>query len=440
MSQAVAAPDSLMVEYARMRAQLGDEPAFVGELRANARHRFLEVGFPTPRLEEWRFTNLRKVADTEFVLARPTGDDPEIGSWCIPGAHRLVLVDGWYAPELSDFEGLPKPAVVTSLAEALERSPELVEPHLGRRVGFAEHPFLALNTSLFQDGAFLWLPSGTVVERPIQLLFVTTGHAEPTAILPRNVIVAGNSSEATIVETYAGSDGTTLTGPVTELVLQPNAHIRHHVTHEEGRDSNHVAFRHASLDRDSHLTSHSIILDGGLVRNDLQATLVGDGAHATLNGLYAIGGHQHVDNQLRVHHASRHCTSEQLYKGILDGRSRAVFNGRIIVDPGAQKTDAVQSNRNLLISENSLVHSNPQLEILADDVRCTHGSTIGRLDEDALFYLRSRGLDREAAESMLIYAFASEMVQRVTVQPLRERLERALFTRLPRGKLLQEAM
>ncbi len=440
MSHAAVAPNGLMAELDRMSARSSHEPGFLVELRAKASSRFREVGFPTPRLEEWRFTNLREVAETPFALPRPSGLDPDIDPWCVSGAHRLVMVDGCYAPELSDLDGFPESAVLTSLADALERSPELVEPNLGQTIGTKEHPILALNTSLFQDGAYLWLPSGTVIEQPIQLLFVTTGHARPIATLPRNIIVAGKSSEATILETYAGSTGTTLTGPVTELILHPNAHLRHYVTHEEGPDSSHVAFRHAFLDRDSQLTSHSLFLGGGLVRNDLQAVLVGEGAHATLNGLYTTGGHQRVDNQLRVHHKSPQCTSEQLYKGILDGRSRAVFNGRIVVDPGAQKTNAVQSNRNLLISEGARVHSNPQLEILADDVRCTHGSTIGRLDKDALFYLRSRGLDREAAESLLIYAFASEMVQRVTVKSLRERLENALFARLPRGELLREAV
>jgi Fe-S cluster assembly protein SufD len=223
-------------------------------------------------------------------------------------------------------------------------------------------------------------------------------------------------------------------------VLGANATLDHHVLHEEGDESSHVAVRQAGLDRDSSLTSTSIDLGGALVRSDIGATLDGEGGHVSLNGLYLTDNRRHVDNQIRVHHAKPHCTSQQLYKGILDGRSRAVFNGRIVVDPGAHKTNAEQSNRNLLLSDGALVHSNPQLEILADDVRCTHGSTVGRLDDDALFYLRSRGIDRTAAESLLTYAFAAEVVGQIRLDAVRTRLEEYLFARLPRGELIREAV
>jgi Fe-S cluster assembly protein SufD len=440
VTQAVTASETLIAELDGVRGERGREPAFLVELRGRAADRFVELGFPTPRREEWRFTNVKRIAETPYGIARESSAMPVIEPWAIPGAFRLVLVDGLFTPELSSVDGLPSGVVLTGLADALERSPELVEPHLSRYVGFDDHAFAALNTALFRDGAFLWLPAGAALERPIQLLFATTGRAEPTANLPRNLIVAGGSSEATVVETYAGTRGRTLTCPVTEIVLQSNAQIQHHVIHEEGEDSSHVAIRQASLDRDSSLTSHAITIGGGLVRSDVNARLDGEGANVSLNGLYVTDDRQHVDNQLRVHHTAPHCTSQQLYKGILDGSSRAVFNGRIVVDPGAQKTDAEQSNRNLLLSSDALVHSNPQLEILADDVRCTHGSTVGRLDEDALFYLRSRGIDRAAAESLLTYAFASDMVGRIEVESVRERLEEFLFARLPRGELVREAV
>jgi Fe-S cluster assembly protein SufD len=420
---------------------LGDdrgEPGFVANLRRRARDRFDALGFPTPRLEQWRFTNVKRVADLPFVLATPPAEEPAIEPHCIPGAHRIVLVNGWFSPELSATTELPAGVVLTGLADALAWSPELIEPHLGRHTDITERAFAALNTALFRDGVLLWLASGVTVDRPIQLLMVTTSDGTPTASFPRFTIVAGQSSSATVIESYVGSGEHTLTCPVTEVVLQANSALEHIITHEENPGANHVAVRQAQLSRDSRLHSHTIILGGGLVRTDLDVVLDAEGCHASLNGLSVTSGSQHVDNHVRVHHRAPLCTSHQLYKGILDGASRAVFNGRIVVDAGAQKTDARQSNRSLILSDDALAHSNPQLEILADDVRCTHGSTIGRLDDNVLFYLQSRGLDRAAAESLLTYAFASEIVQAVGVNEVRERLGRALISRLPRGELLRE--
>jgi Fe-S cluster assembly protein SufD len=435
-----ALSESLLREIETARAGRGGEPAFLAQLRDRAAQHFSQLGIPTPRREEWRFTNLREIAQTPYVIAGANDTTPQIEPWAIPDSCRLVLVDGQFVPELSTVDTLPPGVVLTSLADALQRSPELVEPHLGRLVDHSDHAFAALNTALFRDGAFLWLPAGAVVEQPIQLLFVSSVNQEPTANLPRNLIVAGASSQTTVVESYGSSRGKSLSCPVTEIVLGPNASLDHHVLHEEGDGRSHVAVRQASLDRDSSLVSTSIDVGGALVRSDVGARLDGEGGHVSLNGLYLTDGRRHVENQIRVHHAKPHCTSQQLYKGILDGKSRAVFNGRIVVDPGAQKTNAEQSNRNLLLSDGALVHSNPQLEILADDVRCTHGSTVGRLDEDALFYLRSRGIDRAAAESLLTYAFAAEVVGRIQLEGVRHRLEEYLFARLPRGELIREAV
>jgi Fe-S cluster assembly protein SufD len=430
----------MLTEIESARAGHGGEPAFLADLRGRAAQRFSQLGIPTPRCEEWRFTNLREMAQTPYVIAGAHDTTLLIEPWAIPDSCCLVLVDGHFVPELSTVDTLPAGVVLTSLADALQRSPELVEPHLGRLVDLSDHAFAALNTALFRDGAFLWLPAGAVVERPIQLLSLSSVSHEPTANLPRNLIVAGASSQATVIESYGSSRGQYLSCPVTEIVLGPDASLDHQVLHEEGDGTSHVAVRQASLDRDSSLVSTSIDVGGALVRSDVGARLDGEGGHVSLNGLYLTDGRRHVDNQIRVHHAKPHCTSQQLYKGILDGRSRAVFNGRIVVDPGAQKTNAEQSNRNLLLSDGALVHSNPQLEILADDVRCTHGSTVGRLDEDALFYLRSRGIDRAAAESLLTYAFAAEVVGRIQPEAVRTRLEEYLFARLPRGELIREAV
>jgi Fe-S cluster assembly protein SufD len=414
------------------------EPGFINDLRLRARARFDELGFPTPRMEEWRFTNVKRIAEAPLALATFPADQPAIEPYCVPDAHRIVLLNGRFSAELSATSELPAGVVLTSLADALEWSPELVEPHLGRHVDIDQHAFAALNTSLFQDGVLLWLASGVTVDRPIQLLMVTTADETPTANFPRITIITGQSSSATVVESYVGSGERTLTCPVTEVVLQDNAALRHITTHEEDAAASHVAIREARLARDSRLYCHTITLSGDLVRSDVNVALEAAGAHASLAGLSVTGGTQHVDNQVRVHHRAPLCTSDQHYRGILDGSSRAVFNGRIVVDQDAQKTDARQSNKNLIVSDDALAHSNPQLEILADDVRCTHGSTVGRLDEDALFYLRSRGLDSAAAQSLLTYAFASEIVQKISIDEVRVRVERALTSRLPRGELLRE--
>jgi Fe-S cluster assembly protein SufD len=431
---------NLLGEVESLRDRRMDGPSFVGDLRGSAAERFCELGFPTPRSEQWRFTNVKRIAQTPYVVADGGTSTPSIERWALPGAHLLVMVDGAFVPELSAVEALPPGTVLASLAEVLDRSPELVEPHLGAHARVNGHAFTALNTALFRDGAFLWLPTGAQIRRPIQLLNVTSASPEPRAVLPRNLIVAGGSSSATVVETYAGLEGPSLTCPVTEIAVGANASLDHHVTHQESDDASHVGVRHVTVERDATFSSHSICLDGELVRNDVSARLDGEGGHVSLNGLYLTDGSRHVDNQLRVHHATPHCTSEQLYKGILDGSSKAVFNGRIVVDPGAQKTNAEQSNRNLLLSDRALVHSNPQLEIFADDVRCTHGSTVGRLDEDALFYLRARGIDKAAAEGLLTYAFAADVIHRIGLAEIRERLLDSLGDRLPGGGVVREAV
>ena len=414
------------------------EPGFINDLRLRARARFDELGFPTRKMEEWRFTNLKRIVDTPLVLAAHPEEQPAIEPFSVPDAHRVVLVNGRFSPEHSRTTELPAGVVLTSLADALEWSPELVEPHLGCHVDIDRQAFAALNTALFEDGVLLWLASGVTVDRPIQLLMVATADEVPTANFPRITIIAGQSSSATVVESYIGSGERALTCPVTEIVLQDNAALHLITTHEEDAAASHLAIREARLARDSRLHCHTITLGGGLVRSDVNVALEAEGAHASLSGLSVTDGNQHVDNQVRVHHRAPLCTSEQQYRGILDGASRAVFTGRIVVDRDAQKTDARQSNRNLILSDDALAHSNPQLEILADDVRCTHGSTVGRLDEDALFYLQSRGLDRAAAQSLLTYAFASEIVQTIGVGEVRARVERALTSRLPRGELLRE--
>ncbi|HEV7519290.1 MAG TPA: Fe-S cluster assembly protein SufD [Thermoanaerobaculia bacterium] len=434
-----------LADFERNAPGHSGEPAALRTLRRQAIARFAEIGFPTPRQEQWRATNVAPIARTVFHRAAP--ETPEIASAALApltwdAAATLVFVDGRFAPALSRLEELPAGVFAGSLAEALTRIPSEIEPWLGQQASFAEHAFVALNTAFFEDGAFLWLPRGVVVERPIHLLFVaTTGGGGPVVTFPRNLIVAGESSQVRVVETYAAIGGTTyFTCPVTEVNAGPNSVVDHYKVQRESHAAFHMATFALRQERSSALSSHSISLGGALVRNDVNALLDGEGSDTILNGLYMIGGRQFVDHHMRVEHAKPHCTSHELFKGVLDGHARSVFNGLIHVRHGAQKTDAKQSNRNLLLSRDAVANSNPQLEIFADDVKCTHGSTVGQLDDDAIFYLRSRGIGAEAARSLLTYAFASDIVERIKVEPVRKDLEEFLFTALPKGEVVRQAV
>jgi Fe-S cluster assembly protein SufD len=416
---------------------IAGEPEDLLALRLEGSRVFTASGVPTPKQEAWRFTSLKALAATPHELAEPTNAD--ITPWQLSDSHRLVFVNGRFIEALSNVGELPDGVTVSSLAAALATGSERAVFALGKGINLADHPFAALNTANFVDGAFIHLNRGAVVEKPIHLLFVAVGSDHPTWSAPRTVVSADPNSQATIVEHYVGAGGETLSAPVTEFQLAPGAVVRHVRLQEESRDARHIALQTSRQGRDSRLESVALNVGAALSRTEIDAELGAPGAHVSLDGLYLVEGTQHTDSRLQVRHAAPHCTSHELYKGVLDGKSRAVFTGRIIVDPDAQKTDAIQSNRNLLLSAGALVNSNPQLEILADDVRCTHGSTVGRLDEEAIFYLRSRGIDRATAESLLTYAFAAEIVQLIPVEEIRERMERHLVARLPQGELAREA-
>jgi Fe-S cluster assembly protein SufD len=419
------------------------QPESLRQQRRQAIERFSQLGFPTLRQEEWRFTNVGPIARMPFSLD-VTVDAVTAGSierFSYEGTVQLTLVNGRFVPELSDLEDLPEGIVVCSMDEALDKHPEKVEPHLGRLASFEDHPFVALNTAFYRDGIFIWVPRNQVVEQPINLVLVGSPSAEPIAFFPRNLIVGGESSQVTVVEQYVTvGEGAYLTAPVTEIVAEDNAVVDHYKLQRESTEAFHMATFQLQLGRDSNVASHSISWGGGLVRNDVNAVLDGEGGEATLNGLYMVEGTQLVDNHMRVDHVAAHCDSHELYKGILEGKARAVFNGRIYVHHGAQKTDAKQTNRNLLMSPDALCNSNPQLEIFADDVKCTHGSTVGQLDETAIFYLRSRGIGEEAARSLLTYAFAADIVERIKVGAVRQDLEEFLFRRLPKGDIVRQAV
>jgi Fe-S cluster assembly protein SufD len=438
---AIQGVEGYLAEFERFERSL-NEPAGLTALRRQAIERFAELGFPTLRQEEWRLTNVAPVAQGAF---RWPESDPDtlapglLGAHIFDAAARLVFVDGRFSSRLSSVGELPPGTIVASLAEVLAREPERLEPWLARFAKFDRHPFVALNTAFLRDGAFVYVPRGAVTG-PIHLLFLSSGdEGRPTLSFPRNLFVAGEGSQTAIVETYAG-EGSYFTAPVTELVAGPGAVIDHYKVQRESLGAFHLSTFQVQGERASVPSSHSISIGGALVRNDVNAVLDGEGIDCILNGLYFGDGRQVVDNHMRVEHAKPHCASHELYKGVLDGKSRAVFNGLIYVHKGAQKTDAKQSNRNLLLSRDAIANSNPQLEIFADDVKCTHGSTVGQLDEDAVFYLRSRGIGAEAARSLLTYAFASDIVERIKVEPVRRDLEEFLFARLPMGEVVRQAV
>jgi Fe-S cluster assembly protein SufD len=410
-------------------------PSWLAPLRRAAMARFAEAGFPTTRDEDWRYTNLAPLVETPFRRAEAVGRTGlstatmERLSLGAPGGPRLVFVDGRYSPRDSSATGLPMGVRLSSLAEALEVEAELVERHLTRHVGSAANVFADLSTAFAQDGAFLHLPADVSFEAPIELLFVAT--APRVLAQPRILVVAGPHSRVTVVERYVGLTAEAyFTNAVTEVVAARGASIDHYTLQEQGDGAFHVATVHAALERDSALSACGATFGGRLSRATLTLRFGGEGGRGTLSGLYVVGGHQHVDHHITVDHAVPRCSSRQLYKGVLDGSSRAVFNGRVVVRPDAQQTDANQTNKHLLLSDGVEVDSKPQLEIFADDVKCTHGAAEGQLAPESIFYLRSRGLDESAARALLTLGFAREVVEGIAAPAVRTYLDGVLRARL----------
>ncbi len=444
MSPHLKERSALVAAYDAFERGLTSQPDGVRRLRQEGLDVFDRTGLPSRRQEEWRKTNVAAIGRTSFRrapggLAGLTPD--KIRPFLLPDCAELVFVNGRFSRELSRLKDLPEGVFAGSLAEAMAEQGGLIEQYLGRYADI-QHPFVALNTAHVEDGAFVHVPRGVAVETTIHALFLgTEDGGEATVSYPRNLFVAEESSQVTVVESYGGfADDRYFTCPVTEIVGQPNSVIDHYRLGQESLGAFHVATQKIHLGRDTNFFTHSINHGGALVRNDIQAMLDAEGIHCTLNGLYLARGSQHVDHQMRVDHAKPNCHSYELFKGILEDRARAVFSGRIYVHQDAQKTDAKQSNRNLLLSKEALVHSNPQLEIFADDVRCTHGSTTGYLDDEAVFYLRSRGIGEEAARSLLTYSFAGEVLDEIRLEAVRKDLEEFLFTRLPKGDTVRQAV
>jgi Fe-S cluster assembly protein SufD len=419
------------------------EPGWLTELRGGGLARFRALGLPTTRDEDWRFTNLAPLAGVTFG---PAGEEAGAAARLLrdapaPAGARLVFENGRFRRELSTGAPLPAGAVLASLGEALRHAPEAVRPHLGRLAPAGTPgalPFVAANAALLEDGAYLYLPPGAVVATPIELVFVT-GGAHPVAASPRVLVVAGEGARATIAEIYVGSGDVYLVNAVTELVLGEGAELEHVKLQDDGVHAFHVSAVFAEQAARSRLTAHALSLGAAIGRSELRARLVGEGGEVAVSGLFMADGTRVQDAFSWVEHAVPRCTTTETYKGILDGKARGVFSGRIRVLPGAQKTSARQMSSNLLLSDDAIVDTKPQLEIFADDVKCGHGGTVGQLDEAALFYLRSRGVAEAEARSLLIWAFAAEMVERVGPAALRAQARALVAARLPAGARVLEA-
>ncbi len=420
----------------------GESKSELHALRKQAMQKFAGMGFPSSHDEEWRFTNVLPIAKMEFTpVFEYSGKglrQADIDKFTFGGLHctRLVFINGHLADEFSTHD--PQPGVtIAGLRSAINSHSELVNRHLAKYVKIGENAFTALSTAFIHDGAFVHVAKNTEITNPIHLLFIVTGD-QKVAVSPRNLIVAEPGSKASIVESYVSlASAPYLTNAVTEFVVDENATIEHDKLQDESLDSYHIGTIHFQQSRNSNVVSNAINLGAAIARNNITAVLNGEGIESTLNGLSLATGTQHVDNHTAIDHAKPHCASHELYKSILDGKSKGVFNGKIFVRKDAQKTDAKQTNKTLLLSDEATVNTKPQLEIFADDVKCTHGATVGHLDEEQKFYLRSRGVGEEEANDLLTFAFASDVINRVHIDALREQLDMMIHARLQRGRMLE---
>ena len=432
------ARDAYADGFARVLAAGAGLPSWLNSARRNAFDAFIELGWPTTKQEDWRFTDVAPI--TRLALLPPVEETTER----VPDAfdesllnlghgqgHRLVFVDGRYRPSFATWQALPAGLVVTPLSSALSSdsgSERAIASILGQHLR-DQNAFVALNTAFMTDGVFIHIPPGFAAELPIYLVFLAS--AEGTMSFPRTVVWAGEGSQATIVEVHVGAaNKATLSNAATEILLEPRASLSHHSIQKASPTGFHVGHLAVTQRSGSVLRAHSLSLDGRIIRNDVAALLAEEGCTCNLDGLYLASGTSHIDNQTTIDHRAPRGVSREVYKGVVDGRGRAVFSGRIVVRPGAQQTDARQTNRNIVLADGAQVHTKPHLEIFANDVKCSHGATTGRLDPDALFYLRSRGIGEKEANHLLIRAFMLEGLDRIPEQSLRAELEDVVVRRI----------
>ncbi len=414
------------------RAQALGGPAWLQTIRREGATRFAELGLPHHRQEAWRFTNvtpitkagLRPALNQPGRAVQPAEITPLL--YC-PSWPRIVFVDGVYAPALTSIKKIAAGVRFGSLAEAITAGDPIIQQNLGKHAA-ATSGFVAMNSALLHDGAFLHVPDGIALDEPVHILHIATG-AKEAAAHARNLVVLGKSASASVVESYIGlaPEAAYLTNLVSEFVLGDNASLHRHKVVEEGARGHHLESAAFVQGWDSKLETFAITLSGAIVRNELNLLLAGENANAELKGLYLNDGDRLIDNHLNVTHAACHCYSRMGYKGVLDGKSSAVFTGKVHVLPGAQKTDSNQLNNNLLLSGDATIDTKPQLEIFADDVKCTHGATIGGFPREHIFYFQSRGMTAAMANAILTYGFASEVVHAITAPELRARLAKYVF-------------
>jgi Fe-S cluster assembly protein SufD len=420
------------------------QPAWLAPVRKAGLARYTELGLPTLRDEDWRFTNIAAIAKLPFKPAFDSTDEVmanQLKGFAfanLPGS-RLVFVNGHFAPKLSAVKQLPAGVKAGSLAAALTSDSALIEKHLGRYAQPADNGFAALNQAFFLDGGFVHVPVGAVVDEPIQFIHVATSKQNGATFHLRNLVIAEANSQVTILESYVSLGGAGyFTNAVTELIAGDNARLELVKFQDEAADAFHIAAFHGEFGRASNVSVHSFALGAKLSRNNIRTKLAGEGLECILNGLYLTRGEQLADHHMVVEHAQPNCASHEYFNGILDDKSKGVFHGRIYVHPVAQKTDAKQTNKNLLLSDDATADTKPQLEIYADDVKCTHGATIGQLNEESIFYLRSRGIGTDTARRMLIHAFAGEIIERIQHEPAREELDKLVWDRLEANPHLAE--
>jgi Fe-S cluster assembly protein SufD len=424
-----AKPESAMEAYRfdfEESAKLSKEPAWLRDLRREAMGTFERLDFPTMKDEDWHFTNVAPIAEKMFALPRKGGQVSEdlIARFAFGSEWNTIVFVNGRLERIDEQSKNIRGTTITTVHEEIAKDSELLKRHLSKLASPESAAFTALNTAFAVDGAVIRVAPDAVVEKPIHLLFISDENAENTAIQTRNLIFAERHSQCTIIESYVSVGGENyFANAVTEVFVGEGARIGHYKLQTESRSAFHVGTIQVEQARDSRYESFSFATGAKLSRTNVYTTLAGDAAEAILNGLYMVDGSQHVDHQTRIEHVAPNCPSHELYKGILDGNSHGVFNGKVYVHPEAQKTDGKQSNNNLLLSDGARVDTKPQLEIFADDVKCTHGATVGRLDETALFYMRSRGIGPSQAKRLLTYAFAADVLEKIELEPLKEALE-----------------
>tara|TARA_B100001769_G_scaffold17826_1_gene11993 strand:+ start:1556 stop:2881 length:1326 start_codon:yes stop_codon:yes gene_type:complete len=405
---------------------------------------FQESGFPNTRVEDWKYTDVKPIAKNTFsniTESNVASDNNEIDEILIKDLDcvNLVFINGAYSEKYSDIKNISSKIVIKSMADALINDESLLKKHLTKHINQELNSFTALNTAFIQDGAYINISANTNIDKPINITYISRDSNHPFATHPRNLIVMGENSNATVIENYVGSGKVNyFTNSVTETVLLQGAVLKHYKIQQEGSSAFHIASLNTSQSKDSRFESHLVSIGGALVRNNINASLNEEGAEIIMNGLYMTEDVQHVDNHTRVDHLKPHTQSHQNYRGVLNGKSRGVFNGKVVVHPQAQKIEAYQNNANLLLSDDAEIDTKPELEIYADDVKCTHGATVGQLDDDMLFYLRSRAVDEKTARSLLTYAFADEVISEINIKEIQNKLERLIIGRLPDSSLIRE--